>query len=370
MTFLERLAALGWFLLAAAWFLFSDLIAMRAASGLTFGDLYEPLYRIFLLFLLIVGYALMSRLSLKRSRPGKNIGLEARKGWGGEFALGAALGWAGVVACVLPAALIGGLVVTVFGNSHQMIVALLDLVALLAGSLAIEVAFRGYAFRRLVDAMGPVMATFFMGVIYAIWRTHAAPTSTAAVLVSFLLGCVLAVAALRTAALWVGWGFYFAWAAAMSLLFGLPMAGGMNYSPIFVTNANGPAWVTGNGQGPEGSAFGVVVALALLIAMVFVTDDLHFRHGIPEIVPGGIPVDLDAAARQQHEAAMVHAEPAAPQLVQILPATAGAGEARPEPKAEPADGTGLGDEPVDEAGGPEEDRSVPAEDEPPGPEAS
>jgi uncharacterized protein len=321
-TFLERLAALGWFLLAAAWFLFSDLVAMRAASGLTYGDWYEPLYRLFLLFLLVLGYSLMSLLTRRRVPPRKNIGLDPRPGRWGEFALGAALGWGGVVACVLPAALVGGLVFTVFGNSHQILVALLDLIALAAGTLAIEVAFRGYALRRLTDAMGPAMAAFFLAVVYAIWRTHAAPTTTAAVLVSFLMGIVLAVAALRTRALWVGWGFAFAWSASMSMLFGLPMAGGMNFSPIFVTNAAGPPWISGGAQGPEGSAFGVVVAVAMVIAMGLATRELHYKYAFTEVVPGGIPVDIDAAARQQHEAAMGSAQPGEPQLVQIIPAPA------------------------------------------------
>lgn len=374
MTFLERLSALVWFLVAAAWFLLSDLLAARAASGLTFGDLYDPLYRIFLLFLLICGYSVMSRVSVKRVRTGKNIGLDVRPGWKGEFALGAALGWGGVVACVLPSALIGGLVITIFGNHHQIWIGLLDLVALLAGTLAIEVAFRGYAYRKLNDAMGPVMGTFFMAVIFAIWRTHYGPTSTAAVLVSFLLGCVLAAAAMRTAALWVGWGFHFAWAAVMSLLFGLPMAGGMNYSPVFVTNAAGPGWVTGNGQGPEGSAFGVIVAVALLLAMVRATADLKHKYGYPEIVPGGIAVDLDAISRQQHEAATVHAEPGTPQLVQILPA-AGVGRATP-PTAEESESMAVR---TDELQVAEEKRDEPAaaenaaradQDEPPEPAAS
>jgi uncharacterized protein len=376
-TFLERLGALGWFLLAAAWFLFSDVIAQRAASGLTYGDFYEPLYRIFMLFLLVCGYSLMSRLSLKQSRPGKNIGLDARKGWGGEFGLGAAMGWAGVVACVLPAALIGGLVITVFGNGHQVWVALIDGIALLVGTLAIEVAFRGYAFRRLVDAMGPVMATFFMAATYAIWRTHGGPTSTAAVVVSFLLGCVLGAAALRTAAVWVGWGFHFAWIAVMSLVFGLPVAGGMNYSPVFVTNASGPGWVTGNGQGPEGSAFGVIVTFALLIAMFFTTDDLHYRHGIPEIVPGGIPMDLDSGARRPHEAAIAHTESAAPQLVQILRA---AGTSERESPIRLVDPMREADSPMEERLGsedpgsdaiaPAKDQTVSADDDPRRPEAS
>ncbi|MGA8042820.1 MAG: hypothetical protein WCA37_08460, partial [Terracidiphilus sp.] len=38
--------------------------------------------------------------------------------------------------------------------------------------------------------------------------------------------------------------------------------------------------------------------------------------------PGGIAVDLDAAARRQHEAAMGPAEPAAQSLVQIAGAAA------------------------------------------------
>jgi uncharacterized protein len=319
--FLKRLGALGWFLLAAAWFLFSDLVSMRAASGLNLGDGYEPLYRIFLLFLLVTGYSLMAWLRQRRVPARKSIGLEARKGRWGEFALGAALGWGGVVACVVPAALVGGLVFTIFTNSHQYLVAVLDLIALAAGTLAIEVAFRGFAFRRLVDAMGPAMATLFTAAIYAIWRTHTTPTTTASVVVSFLLGWVLALAALRTRALWVGWGFHFAWATCMSMLFGLPLAGGMNYSPIFATNAVGPSWVSGGIQGPEGSAFGVLVAFLLLLAMVRATSDLHYKYAFDEIVPGGIPVDIDAAAKRQHEEAMTHAQPSEPQLVQILPAS-------------------------------------------------
>jgi hypothetical protein len=140
------------------------------------------------------------------------------------------------------------------------------------------------------------------------------------VLVSFFLGMVLAVAVLRTRALWVGWGFHFAWIATMSMLFGLPVSGPMSYSPVIATNANGPAWLSGGGQGPEGSAFAVLVSFLLLFAMVRVTGDLKHKYGYAEIVPGGIPVDIAAAARMQHEAAMGSGEPEQPALVQILPA--------------------------------------------------
>lgn len=323
MSFLERLNALIWFLLAAAWFLFSDLIAQRAAEGLNTGDLQEPLYRIFLLFLLIVGYWAMARIGQRRMIAAKATALVPRAGWGREFALGAALGWAGVLACVLPAALIGGLVITAFTNAHQYFVLVLDVVALAAGTLAIEIAFRGYPFLRLVEAMGPVLGAFFMAVVYAVWRTHAATTTTAAVLVSFFLGLVLAIAVLRTRALWVSWGFHFAWIASMSLLFGLPVSGSMSYSPVLVANSRGPAWISGGGQGPEGSAFAVLVSFLLMFFVVRFTRDLKYKYGYQEIVPGGIPVDIDAAARAQHEAAMGSVEPQAPALVQIQPVAPG-----------------------------------------------
>jgi hypothetical protein len=257
---------------------------------------------------------------MRRTRPAKAIGMDARPGWKREWALGAAVGWSAVIACILPTAIIGGLVVTVFSNVHQIWVLVLDLIAAIVGTLAIELGFRGYAFHRLVDAMGPAMGTFFMAVIYAIWRTHAAPTTTAVVVFSFLFGWVLCLAALRTRAVWVSWGLHFAYIAVMSIFFGLPIAGGMNYSPIFATNAVGPPWITGDVQGPEGSIFGILVMLALLIVIVRVTSDLKYKYGFAEIIPGGIPVDLDAAARRQHEAAMANSAPAAPPLVQIQPA--------------------------------------------------
>lgn len=321
MTFVERLRALGWFLLGAAWFLAADLVSFRAANGMTQGDLQDPVYRIFLLFLLVVGYRLMARLTHPRRSVAKATGLPVRPHWGREWALGAALGWGGVVACVLPAALIGGLVVRAFSNPHQFWMIVVDVVTLSVGTLAIEVAFRGYPFQQLTEAMGPAVGTLFMAAVYALWWTRQAPVTAAMLLTTFLLGWALALGALRTRAVWVSWGLHFAWAAAMGILFGLPLAGPLSYSPVIVTNSRGPGWLTGDGQGPESSLFGVLAAAALVIAVTWATSDLKYQYALDEIVPGGIPVDIDAAARQQHEAAMATAAPAEPKLVQILPAT-------------------------------------------------
>lgn len=343
MTFAERMRALGWFLLGAAWFLFADLIAFRAAAGITSGDFQDPLDRAFLLFLLVLGYGVMARLSHPRKTTAQTTGLAVRPGWGREWALGAALGWGGVVASVLPAALFGGLVVRAFTSPHQFWMIVLDVVALGAGTLAIEVAFRGFPFQQLIEAMGPAVGTLFMSAVYAMWWTREAPTTAAMLLTTFLLGWALALGALRTRALWVSWGLHFAWAAAMGILFGLPLTGPLSYSPVIVTNSRGPAWLSGASQGPESSLFGVLAAAVLVIAVVSATSDLKYKYGFDEIVPGGMPVDIDAAARQQHEAAMATAAPApaGPQLVQIMPAPGAttvapadaADEEKPEPEA-------------------------------------
>ncbi|SPE30225.1 hypothetical protein SBA5_770011 [Candidatus Sulfotelmatomonas gaucii] len=79
----------------------------------------------------------------------------------------------------------------------------------------------------------------------------------------------------------------------------------------------GSFWLTGDGFGLDGSWLACIVLLAALPFLFRITRELNYQHNAPVIVPGGIPVDLDAAARAQHEAAMGQTAPAAPPLVQI-----------------------------------------------------
>jgi len=80
-----------------------------------------------------------------------------------------------------------------------------------------------------------------------------------------------------------------------------------------------------------------VAFAAMLLAMPFVyraTRDLSFQYNAPVLEPGGIPVDLDAASRRQHEAATRPDAPEVKPLVQILPAASPA----PMPIARDIDG--------------------------------
>jgi uncharacterized protein len=321
-----RLRSLAWFLFAFLYYLFAIRVAERAASGFNSGIWFELFRRLFLLFLLIVGYAAMGRIGQKQRSPVKAMGLDPRTGWRHEFAIGSALGWGGVVACVLPVALIGGLIVSFYTNWHQFTLILWSLAALAISSLAEEVAFRGYPFQRLIDAIGPSMATFVISVLYGFTFFSLPGATGTAMLFTFFFGCFCTIAYLRTKALWVGWGFHFMWNVSMGVIFGLPISGGTSFSPVITSNTIGPDWFTGGDYGPEGSAIGVVVLLILMIVLLYATKDLKHRYAQPVIVPGGIPVDVDAIARQQHEAAMGPVvESSAPKLVQIapLPSTSG-----------------------------------------------
>jgi hypothetical protein len=147
--------------------------------------------------------------------------------------------------------------------------------------------------------------------------------------VSIALSLLLSTAYLRTRALWLSWGLNFGWKASRALVFGLAVSGVNNHSTVVEGDPMGPFWLTGGGYGLDGSWVTFFVLLAALPVVFTLTRDLNFRYNAPVLVPGGIPVDLDAAARAQHENATRPAEPKAAPLVQILPVAEPA-PARPE----------------------------------------
>lgn len=336
----ERLRALGWVVISVLYFLLAERLAYSAATGLAAGVWEELWFRVFLLFLLLVGFAAFGYMGEQQKHPIRAMGLVRREGWRREIGLGAALGWGGMVACVLPIALAGGLYVSWYWSWHNLGLLFVDLAILGAAAVAEEVAFRGYPFQRLIDATGPVTATVLAAFAFGMLHMGNPDVSAASTLTTVLAGWLLALAYLRTRALWVCIGFHFAWNVAMGIVFGLPISGLTHYSPLIKTYTYGPIWLTGDGYGPEGSAIAILVLLGLLVVMMVVTRDLKYRWAQPVIVPGGIPVDIDAMARQQHEAAMGQQAQADPGLVQIggMPGAVNATLAKPQamPSAEGA----------------------------------
>jgi hypothetical protein len=275
-----------------------------------------------LLFLLVLAYAAFGILLDRQKHPVSEQGLPRRAGWRGEAGMGLAVGWAAAVVCVLPLTVAGGIAIVLVLQPSAWGWLLTDTVFFAVAAMAEEVAFRGYGFQRFVQSVGPIGAALGFAIFYAIVQGLQPGSNHASIAVSMVFGLLLSIAYLRTRALWLSWGLNFGWKASRALIFGLTLSGVSSHSSVVEGNPMGPFWITGGGYGLDGSWVTFFVLLAMMPVVYRVTRDLDFRYNAPVIVPGGIPVDLDAAAKRQHETAMGTTEPATPSLVQILPANA------------------------------------------------
>jgi hypothetical protein len=196
--------------------------------------------------------------------------------------------------------------------------AVVSVISLVLAGLASEVAFRGFLFKRLIDATGPTTATILLSLIYALVGSLGPNGTSLSFVVTVVAGVLFSMAYLRTHALWLGWGMHFAWAAATAVVFGLPVSGVASYSSLVQTDTSGPVWLTGGVYGPDGALFTVIVFLVAMAVIYRATRNYAWSYTHPMIVPGGYPMDV---APPPAHTAMEQAAAAKPHtLVQILPA--------------------------------------------------
>jgi hypothetical protein len=326
----SRLRAYGQFLFALVYFFLGRALAHHGALGLV-SEEWQPLVeQAMFVFLLLLGFAGFGFTLNRQLHPLSAQGLPRRRGWTGEAGLGLVVGWAAAVVCVLMMAFFGGIAVGLSVSLSSWGWLLINVLYFALLCLGEEVAFRGYAFQRFERATGSAGAIFGFALLYAFLESMISGATRTTAMVAFVLGVVLSLGYVRTRALWVSWGINFGWKASRALLFGLAVNGDSTHSPVVQGDPTGSFWLTGGGFGLESSRFAFFVLLALVPVVYRVTRDLDFHYNAPELISGGIPVDLDAAARSQHEAAMGSAEPAPQPLVQIAPLGS------PPPDSEPA----------------------------------
>jgi uncharacterized protein len=341
----RRSRALIYVILAAIYFYIAQAISVHAANGLSTGVWLPLVERGVLLFLLVLGYAAMARILNRQRQPVSSMGLVFRPGWKREFGLGAALGWAMLLVSILPLVLSGGLIPTFWAVPRQFGILIVDLLVLAVAALAEEVAFRGYPFQRLIDAIGPTLATIVFSFLFAALHMFNPGANRASFFITVFSSWLLSVAYLRTRALWLCWGWHFAWNASMCALFGLPVSGITQFSPVIQSNTVGPEWMTGGDYGPEASAVTAIVLLVGIFVVYRATRGLAYLHTQPVIVPAGIPVDLDAMSSSvaPHHPVVPAPAPAGITLVQIAsapqspprPAPSGLPNSGPEPQDPP-----------------------------------
>jgi membrane protease YdiL (CAAX protease family) len=331
----ERTLQLALFVTSVAWFLASDAVAAHAARGLserfTLGAARPLLTSTFLLFLLAIGFSVLQAIGRRHAPLRDVLGLPKRLTSLREWELGAALGWGLVVLAVLPMALAGTLSIQVWTQPRAFGLLAVNLLTLAVAALAEEVAFRGYPYRRLIAAIGPVAATILLSLLFGLAHALNPSATVASTIVTMLAGLVLSIAWLRTHGLWLGWGFHFAWNASMGALFGLPISGINDFASIIQTRTFGRIWLTGGDYGPEGAAFTAIVLLIGIVILVRITRDYAWQYTYVPIVAAGQPMDVPPPAA--HVAMEQQPRPAAAvSLVQILPATPQTRSVTDEPK--------------------------------------
>ncbi len=318
----ERALQLALFLTSVFWFLAADTVAGRAARGLAVRFHMEPirplLTSIFLLFLLALGFSILQALTNRRLPLRDVLGLPRRPTAAREWKLGAALGWGLVVLAILPMALARALSIQLWTQPGAFTFLFVNLLTLFVAAIAEEVVFRGYPYRRLIEAIGPTAATVALSLLFGIAHMFNPGATWTSTLVTMLAGLLLSLAWLRTHGLWLGWGFHFAWNASIAVLFGLPISGITDFAAIVQARTFGHRWLTGGDYGPEGAAFTVIVLLVGIAILVRITRDYAWHYTYVPIVAAGYPMDAPPPAA--HVAMEQQARPAPPPpLVQILP---------------------------------------------------
>jgi hypothetical protein len=331
---MPRSLHLALFLTGLLWLLAAQTTAFRAASGIAARLVWssvgqEFLTNLFLLFLLLLGFTALNWIGTRNGSARFANALPERPTSRQEWSRGVMIGWAAALVAIIPTVILGALHAEFFWSGSAIAATLLSLVSLFLGALAIEVAFRGFLLRRLIDTIGPTAATILLSGIYALLGGLRPNASGLSFVVMFIGGVLFSIAYLRTHALWLGWGLHFAWLAALALVFGLPVAGDATYAGIVQSNVGGPQWLTGGPYGLEAALFTALVFLVAIAVVYRATRDYAWNYTHPVIVPAGYPMDVPPPPA--HTAMEQAAQSQAP-LVQIAPAAPSSnGTERPLP---------------------------------------
>ena len=311
------------FLTAMAWAAAANMIAERAAAGISvrfrLGVLESLLDNLFLLFLAVVGFRALDWIATRSRYADQALPLPRRDGWPVEWAVGTAIGWGLCLAAVLPTLLSGHLHGQFVWNSNSMVGVAASLASLLVGTLALEVVFHGYAFRRLIESVGPSWASVLISILFAVIVIGANPprSTMLAMIDCTLFGLLLAIAWLRTHALWVGWGLHFGYRAVMAVALGLPVAGRAEFGSPTDMYTSGPRWLTGGAFGLDAAFLTALVLLGGMAVLYRATREYAWKYTFPTLEPAGYEVVVAPPAA--HVAMEKAAAP--PPLVQIMPTT-------------------------------------------------
>ena len=139
-----------------------------------------------------------------------------------------------------------------------------------------ELVLRGYLFRQLALARGPVTAAIVTGLIFGLLHSGNPGANWQGLLFTALGGFLMGLLLIRSGTLWLLVGYHFGWNACSGNVFGLTVSGMAVDNAIWQTTLSGAEWFTGGSYGFESSVLTVACEIVVLSAALFF---LHKKGG-------------------------------------------------------------------------------------------
>lgn len=242
--------------------------------GLGLNAIFEPFHlpqRLVLQIFYAFSIALLALLAwamlrFADRRGFRSLGFWFYPGWWREAAIGTAVGLVLALATAGLAVATGGFVYLSWNHGLSWSQFFLSCLFLLLAGASEELAFRGYAFQRLVEAFTPTGAVLLTSVLFGVAHlsnpSHPGALSTAN---TALAGVLLAVAYLRTRGLWLPIALHWSWNFFQGPVFSSPISGIKVEPTLFSTHTSGPDWLSGGAYGFEASlAFTLTCSAAIV----------------------------------------------------------------------------------------------------------
>lgn len=208
------------------------------------------------------------------------LGLPFHSAGAKRFGVGALLG-SGLICLAVACIAIFGSYQATFDPDYFLTIVMAVLIAIAA--LLEEVALRGYAFQKLMDAIGPWPATFVLSGIFGLLHANNPHATVFSAVNTALVGVLFSIAVIRTGDLWMPWGIHFAWNFTLGTLWGLPVSGLSFFAVLVKGRATGAELLTGGDYGIEASAVcAILLVLSLPVVWRLGRRDLPAPEAIPE----------------------------------------------------------------------------------------
>lgn len=190
-------------------------------------------------------------------------------------------GWGAAAGFGLVATIAGVLALS-GGGTFTLAVSALPEALLRAGLAAIlwllaaageEGFYRGYVLTQLGRAVSFWPAAVLTSALFLSGHVANAGETSFGIVVTGLVGLILAYSRLKLGALWFALGFHAAWNFTQSFVLGFHNSGGASPDRLLAAQTAGPAWLTGGTAGLEGSLLSVPALIVLVVIVRQIAAD-------------------------------------------------------------------------------------------------